>query len=78
VITVVSQLRHRRNSPDDPVLWTVTWMSSTAIATVPATVAGISLATRGGGGFYWLAAAALLGIVGSVYGAWVLLVEIVR
>jgi len=78
VITVLSQLRHRHNSSADPVLWTVTWMASTAIATVPATVAGISLAAHAGGGFYWLAAAALLGIVGSVYGAWVLLVEIVR
>lgn len=30
--------------------------------------------TRG----YWLVATALLGIAGSVYSAWVLLVEIVR
>jgi hypothetical protein len=33
---------------------------------------------HGGGGFYWLASAALLGTVGAVYNAWVLLVEIVR
>jgi hypothetical protein len=33
---------------------------------------------RHGGGFYWLAPAALLGMVGAVYNAWVLLVEIVR
>jgi hypothetical protein len=32
----------------------------------------------GGGGLYWLAPTALLGIVGAVYNAWVLLVEIVR
>jgi hypothetical protein len=78
VITVLSQLRQRRNSPADPVRWTVSWMVSTAVATIPATVAGISLAARWGGGFYWLAAAALLGIVGAVYAAWVLLIEIVR
>jgi hypothetical protein len=41
-------------------------------------VAGFSLIADGGGGFYWLAPAALLGIVGAVYSAWVLLVEIVR
>jgi uncharacterized membrane protein YfcA len=53
-------------------------MTSTAIATVPATIAGISLTAHWGGAFYWLAAAALLGIIGAVYGAWVLLAEIVR
>ena len=42
------------------------------------TVAGFSLALHGGGGFYWLAPAALLGTVGAVYNAWVLLVEILR
>jgi uncharacterized membrane protein YbjE (DUF340 family) len=36
------------------------------------------LALHSGGGFYWLAPAALLGTVGAVYNAWVLLVEIVR
>jgi hypothetical protein len=41
-------------------------------------VAGFSLIAHWGGGFYWLAPAALLGIVGAVYNAWVLLVEIVR
>jgi hypothetical protein len=78
IITVWSQLQQRRARPDDPALWTVSWMTSTAIATVPATIAGISLAAHWGGGFYWLAVTALLGIIGAVYGAWVLLVEIVR
>ena len=40
-------------------------------------MAGVSLALHGGGGFYWLAPAALLGIIGAVYNAWVLLVVIV-
>ena len=52
-------------------------MAGTAAATVPCTVAGVSLALHGGG-FYWLAPAALLGIIAAVYNAWVLLVEIVR
>jgi modulator of FtsH protease len=78
VITVRSQLTHRRQNRDDPLLWTVSRMAGTAAATVPCTVAGVSLALHGGGGFYWLALAALLGTVGAVYNAWVLLVEIVR
>jgi modulator of FtsH protease len=78
VITMRSQLTHRRQRPDDPLLWTISRMVGTALATVPGTLAGLSLAGHWGGGFYWLAATALLGIVGAVYNAWVLLVEIVR
>ena len=53
-------------------------MVSTALAAVPCTIAGISLAAERGGGLYWLAPTALLGIVDAVYKAWVPLVEIVR
>ena len=49
-----------------------------AAGTVPATWAGSALAAHGGGGLYWLAAAALAGIVGAVLNAWVLLIEIIR
>lgn len=78
VLTVRNQLGHRRQRPEDPLLWTISRMTGTAIATVPCTLAGFSLALHWGGGFYWLAATALLGIIGAVYNAWVLLVEIVR
>ncbi len=78
VITVRSQLRHRRKRPDDPLLWTISRMVGTALATVPGTLGGLSLAVHWGGGFYWLAPTALLGIVGAAYNAWVLLVEIAR
>jgi hypothetical protein len=33
---------------------------------------------RGGGGLYWLVAALILGFVGAVFNAWILLVEIHR
>lgn len=78
LITVRSQLRYRRQNPDDPLLWSVSRSACTAAATVPATVAGLSLTAHWGGGLYWVAVTALLGIVGAVYGAWVLLIEIVR
>jgi hypothetical protein len=77
-ITVWSQFNQRRRNRKDPMLWTVSRMVSTALATVPCTIAGISLVAEWGGGLYWLVPAALLGIVGAVYNAWVLLVEIVR
>jgi hypothetical protein len=78
VITVRSQLGQRRRHPDDPLLWTLSRVISAAMATVPCTIAGISLVAVWGGGLYWLAPAALLGVIGAVYNAWVLLVEIVR
>ena len=53
-------------------------MASTRPATVPCTMAGLSLTVLWGAGLYFLAPTALLGIVGAVYNAWVLLVEIVR
>jgi hypothetical protein len=78
VLTVWRQLSYRRQNHEDPLLWTVSRMTGTAIATVPGTVAGLSLAGHWGGGFYWLAATVLLGIVGASYSAWILLVEITR
>lgn len=56
----------------------MTRMISSGGATVPGTLAGISLAAHWGGGFYWLAPTILFGIAGAVYSAWVLLVEIMR
>ncbi len=78
VITTWVQLAHMRAHPDDPVLWSVSRMGSTAAATIPATIAGLSLTLHWGGGFYWLVPTALLGIAGTLENAWVLLVEILR
>ena len=38
----------------------------------------LSLALDLPGGPYWLVGTALLGIIGAVYNAWVLLIEIIR
>ncbi len=78
VVTSTSQLRHRRANPGDPLLWTVSRMTASLVAAVPAVIGGASLMGQWGGGFYWLVATTLLGIAGAVYSAWVLLVEILR
>jgi len=78
VVTLRNQLGYRHRNPNDPLLWLISRMTCTAAATVPAVLAGLSLAVHWGGGLYWLAVTALLGIIGAVYGAWVLLIEIVR
>jgi hypothetical protein len=77
-VTMRIQLKFRRSNPDAPVLWSVSRMVASASATVPGTLAGLSLLAHWGGGLYWLVPTALLGISGAVYSAWVLLVEIVR
>jgi hypothetical protein len=78
VVTVRNQVRFWRQNPDSPVYWSVSRMSASAVALVPALLAGVSLAARWGGGLYWLVPTGLLGIAAAVYSAWVLLVEIVR
>jgi hypothetical protein len=77
-ITLRTQIRYRRQHPDKPLYWSVLRMVSSAAATVPGILAGISLAAHWGGGLYWLVPTAVGGIAGAVYSAWVLLVEIVR
>ena len=78
VVMVFVQLRGLREYPDVPVHWYVSRIAPTTVATVPAFVAGVSLIAGTGGGFYWLAAATMLGIAGVAYGAWVLMIEILR
>jgi modulator of FtsH protease len=78
VITVRNQLKFQRQNPDSPLMWSVSRVASSGVALVPGMIAGVSLTAHWGGGLYWLAPTALLGIVGAAYSAWVLLVEIVR
>jgi hypothetical protein len=78
VVTAWSQVAHRRENPDDPLFWHISRSATSAMATVPGTVAGLSLVMHWGGGLYWLVPTALLGISGAVHSAWVLLVKIVH
>jgi hypothetical protein len=77
-LTVSKQVIQRRQRSSDPLYWTISRALSIGAGTIPCTIAGFSLAFHAGGGFYWLASAGLLGIVGAVYNAWVLLIEIIR
>jgi hypothetical protein len=56
-ITLWSQFNQRRRNRRDPVLWTFSRMVSTALATVPCAIAGVSLAAEwaaGSTGWRWL------------------------
>jgi len=48
------------------------------IASLPMAIAGATLIAGTGGGLYWLLPAVICCLVGSMFNAWVLLVEIMR
>lgn len=77
-VTLWDQIKHLKSNPADPDLLSISRMSATGMGTIPATLAGVSLIVKWGGGFSLLVPACLLGIFGAVYSAWVLLVEIAR
>lgn len=76
--TLLLQLKQGSDNPDDPRWWFLSRMAVTQFVAVPFLVTGVSLLARRGGGMFWLAGAALAALVGSVYNAWILLVEVVR
>ncbi|OLT18879.1 hypothetical protein BJF78_11555 [Pseudonocardia sp. CNS-139] len=68
-----------RRPPEQPV---VAWLLVTALPsaglTVGALLAGAGMLAGAFGGLYWLAGAVVLGLVGGLGNAWVLLIEILR
>ena len=64
--------------PDAQRSWVFGRTSTAVLGTVPFAVAGATLLAEAGGGLYWAVAGVLVGILGGVTNAWVLLVEIRR
>jgi modulator of FtsH protease len=58
--------------------WILTRALITQIATVPFLVMAISIELGAGGGLYWLLPGVLFSFIGGMFGAWILLVEILR
>jgi hypothetical protein len=78
-LTLHQQLAaYQKADPNHPRSWHVSRIVATLPAGLPAVVGGILLILQVDGGFFWLAAAELLGIAGATYNAWVLLIEILR
>jgi hypothetical protein len=67
-----------RRAPGDSVWWTVVPVTIMLAATIPMIVAGGTLLAAAGGGLYWLLPALVFGFAGSVFNAWILLIEIHR
>ncbi len=78
VTTTRSQIYHRRLDPTAPRNWLLTRSISTLACGIPNLVGGIAFITGHSDGVYGVAIASLLAILGCVYNAWVLLIEIAR
>jgi len=73
-VLVARGLPHR----EAPPAWILGQLTLSASGTVPVLVGGISLLAGTGGGLYWVLAAVVGALVGTVLNAWVLLIEILR
>ena len=74
-------IQRRSRGKDDPDVerrWRHLRALTTQLATLPFIVAGVSLVACRGGGLYWTVPGVLLAFATAVFGAWILLVEIVR
>jgi hypothetical protein len=76
-VLLVKRLRLPR-APGEPRAWSLVPLIVILSATVPMTVAGISVLARAGGGLYWLVPELLLAVAGWILNAWILLIEIQR
>ncbi len=71
--------RPSRRTREQPVAsWVSTTVVPTVIVALAPVVAGVGLLTESLGGLYWLPAAVVVGLLGGLSNAWVLLVEILR
>jgi modulator of FtsH protease len=69
---------HGSQAPGDRRSWQFEHLATLLLPSLAFIVGGVSLIAGGGGGFYWVLAAILIGFVSASINAWVLLVEIKR
>lgn len=58
--------------------WILMRATMSQLASIPFVIAGVSLVLGRGGGLYWLVPGVILSFLGGMYGAWILLIEILR
>ncbi len=78
LIQTIAQVRYARSRVGHPRLWLLSRTVMSQVSTAPFWIAGILLALRNGGGFYWLVPGIAFSYIAGVTSAWVLLVEILR
>jgi len=72
------QLHHGPDDPADPAWWFASRIANVQLPALLFLAGGITLTVRHGYGLYFMLAGTLTAFLGSVYNAWVLLVEIIR
>jgi hypothetical protein len=77
LLIMIARLRMPRK-PDQPAYRHYVQAVVLAAFCVPMVAGAISLFVSAGGGLYWFVPAVILGFIGSVTNAWVLLIEILR
>lgn len=77
LLIMIARLRMPRK-PDDPAYRHYVPAVVLAVFCLPIVAGAISLFVSAGGGLYWFVPAVILGFIGSVANAWVLLIEILR
>ena len=77
-LAVVTIEARTRRGPGEPHWSKPVRIAIGQIASLPMAIAGASLIAGEGGGLYWLVPAVICCLVGSMFNAWVLLVEIIR
>jgi hypothetical protein len=78
LLPLIIQLRSLKPSKEVSPARRSLRMIVSATVSLPLIVGGILLMSGSGAGLYWIAAGVILSLVAGVYGAWVLLVEILR
>jgi modulator of FtsH protease len=77
-VVFAKSVRRVRGNANTPRLYLPGRILLVVPGTVPYVVGGASLLAEAGGGFYWVLAGIVGGLIGGVINAWVLLVEIQR
>jgi hypothetical protein len=77
LLIMIARLRMPRK-PDQPAYQHYVPAVVLAAFGLPIVAGAISLLLSAGGGLYWFVPAVMLGFIGSVANAWVLLIEILR
>lgn len=78
MVQTVLQVRYVASKTGHPRLWAISRIVQTQFVGIPFCVAGILLMSGSPAGMYWIALGCIFSLIAGVFGAWVLLIEILR
>jgi modulator of FtsH protease len=78
MLQTILQVLYTRRRAGHPLLWLISRVIQTQLASIPFLVSGILLIQGSPAGVYWLVPGFIFSLLSGVMNAWVLLVEILR